>query len=78
MIRSVGLVLMVALVGCDDKKKKCEELVEHMESVARKEGRPDSQTADDHQMCKDDLSDKEIDCMMKAETTMAIIQCAKP
>jgi hypothetical protein len=80
MIRSALLIMCLALVtgGCDSKKKKCEKLADHLEKVAEKSGASNSSKSADIQMCVDDLNDKQIDCMMKADTTSAIIECSKP
>jgi len=70
-------VLLLALGGCgDDKKKKCNKLAEHLQTVAEKEGRPTSQSAD-YQTCMDSFSDKQIDCAMKAQSTSDYLGCAK-
>ena len=69
-------VVVLALGGCDDKKKKCNKLAEHLQTVAEKEGRPTSQSAD-YQTCMDSFGDKQIDCAMKAQSTSEYLACAK-
>ena len=78
MSRTLLLVsVMVLALGCGaDKKKKCNKLAEHLQTIAEKQGRPTSQ-ANDYQMCMDDFTDKQIDCMMKAQSTSDVLGCAK-
>ena len=67
-----------AVTGCgDSKKEKCEKLAAHMEAIAEKDGGGNSSRANDYQMCMDDFSDSEIDCMLKATSTSGILGCAK-
>jgi hypothetical protein len=79
MMRSTLLVVVLglALTACGkDKKKRCDALADHLEKVSEKSGGT-SNRANDYQMCMDSFSDKQIDCMMKAESNTDVVGCAK-
>lgn len=74
----LGLVIVIVIAGCGaSKKEKCEKLADHMEAIAEKDGGGNSSRANDYQMCMDDFSDTQIDCMLKATSTSGILGCAK-